>query len=89
MLLSQNFENLMQLPKFHQKLQNQEFGWLWKRWGRHIFVEGRLLNVKERKEWPYATLEVFGNVFDRRESKCCVVLMKNCCKVKGEQVITL
>ena len=33
--------------------------------------------------------EVFGNVFERRESKCCAVLMKHCCKVKGEQVITL
>ena len=33
--------------------------------------------------------QVFGNVFERRESKCCAVLMKYCCKVKGEQVITL
>ena len=33
--------------------------------------------------------QVFGNVFERRESKCCAVLMKHCCKVKGEQVITL
>ena len=32
---------------------------------------------------------VFGNLFERRESKCCAVLMKNCCKAKGEQVITL
>ena len=32
---------------------------------------------------------VFGNVFERRESKCCVVLMKYCHKVKSEQVITL
>ena len=31
--------------------------------------------------------KVFGNVFERRESKCCVLLMKNCRKVKGEQVI--
>ena len=30
----------------------------------------------------------FGNVFGRRESKCCVTLMKHCRKVKGEQVIT-
>ena len=30
---------------------------------------------------------VFGNVFERRKSKCCAVLMKHCCKVKGEQVI--
>ena len=33
--------------------------------------------------------QVFGNVFERRESKCCAVLMKHCCKVKNEQVITL
>ena len=28
-------------------------------------------------------------VIERRESKCCAVLMKHCCKVKGEQVIIL
>ena len=33
--------------------------------------------------------QVFGNVFERRESKCCAVLMKHCRKVKGEQMITL
>ena len=33
--------------------------------------------------------QVFGNVFERGESKCCAVLMKHRCKVKGEQVITL
>ena len=33
--------------------------------------------------------QVFGNVFERRESKCCAVLMKHCRKVKGEQVIVL
>ena len=33
--------------------------------------------------------QVFGNVFERTESKCYAVLMKNCLKVKGEQVITL
>ena len=31
-------------------------------------------------------VKVFDNVFERRESKCCVVLMKHCRKVKGEQV---
>ena len=30
--------------------------------------------------------QVFGNVFERRESKCCVVLMKHRRKVKREQV---
>ena len=33
--------------------------------------------------------QVFGNVSERSESKCCGVLMKHRCKVKGEQVITL
>ena len=33
--------------------------------------------------------QVFGNVFERRESKCCGVLMKHRRKVKGEQVVTL
>ena len=33
--------------------------------------------------------QLFGNVFERRESKCCAVLMKHCRKGKSEQVITL
>ena len=33
--------------------------------------------------------QVFGNVFERRESKCCTVVIKHCRKVKGEQVIIL
>ena len=33
--------------------------------------------------------KVFGKVFEKRESKCCAVLMKHCRKVKGEQVIIL
>ena len=33
--------------------------------------------------------QVFGNVFEMRERKCCAVLMKHFHKVKGEQVITL
>ena len=32
---------------------------------------------------------MFGNVFERRESKSCAVSMKHRLKVKGEQVITL
>ena len=32
--------------------------------------------------------QVFASVFERKESKCCGVLMKNCHKAKGEQVIT-
>ena len=33
--------------------------------------------------------QLFGNVSERRESKCCGVLMKHRCKVRGEQVITM
>ena len=33
--------------------------------------------------------QVLGNVFERRESKCCAELIKHRCKVKGEQVIIL
>ena len=33
--------------------------------------------------------QVFGNVFGRRERKCCAVLMKHLRKVKGEQVLLL
>ena len=32
--------------------------------------------------------QVFGNVFERRESKWCAVLMKYRRQVKGEQVMT-
>ena len=32
---------------------------------------------------------VFGKVFERRQSKCCTVLMKNRRKVKGKQVMIL
>ena len=31
--------------------------------------------------------QVFGNVFERRESKFCAVLMKHYRKIKDEQVI--
>ena len=33
--------------------------------------------------------QVFGNAFERRDRKCCPVLMKHRQKVKGEQVIIL
>ena len=33
--------------------------------------------------------KVFGNIFELTGSKCCVVLMKHCRKVRGEQVIIL
>ena len=33
--------------------------------------------------------QVFGNAFERRESKCCAVLMKHQRKGNGEHAITL
>ena len=56
-----------------------------------------LLNVKsrtfkcegERNDHMLHYEQVFGNVFERRKSKCCAVLMKHHRKVKGEQVIIL
>ena len=33
--------------------------------------------------------EVFGNIFERKDTKCCAVLIKHRRKVKDEQVITL
>ena len=43
----------------------------------------------ERNDHMLHHEQVFGNVFERRESKCCGILMKHRCKIKGEQVITL
>ena len=43
----------------------------------------------ERNDHMLHYEKVFGNVFEKRESKCCAVLMKHCRKVKGEQVIIL
>ena len=43
----------------------------------------------ERSDHMIHYEQAFGNVFERRESKCCAVLMKHCRKVKGEQVIIL
>ena len=33
--------------------------------------------------------QVFGNVFERREGKCCAVLTKHRRKVKSEQMLNL
>ena len=53
-------------------------------------MESRTFSCKREKNDQMLHYEqVFGNVFERRESKCCGVLMKHCRKVKGEQVITL
>ena len=55
------------------------------------------LNVKsrtftcegERNDHMLRYEQVFGNIFERRENKCCAVLMKHYRKVKGEQMIIL
>ena len=44
---------------------------------------------EERNDHMLHYEQVIGNVFERRESKCCAVLMKHCRKVKGEQVLIL
>ena len=43
----------------------------------------------ERNDHMLPYEQVFGNLFDKEESKCCGVSMKHCRKVKGEQIITL
>ena len=56
-----------------------------------------ILNVKsrtfkcegERNDDMLHYEQVFGNVFEKRDSKCCAVLMKHFQKVKGEQLIIL
>ena len=56
-----------------------------------------LLNVKRRTSKCEGEMngrmlhyeQVFGNVFERRDSKHCAVLIKHRQKVKGEQVIIL
>ena len=44
---------------------------------------------RERNDHMLHYEKVFGNVFERRERKCCAVLIKHCGKVKGEKVIIL
>ena len=56
--------------------------YLWDVYSRTFKCEG------ERNDHMLHYEQVFGNVFERGESKCCAVLMKHRCKVKGEQVIT-
>ena len=43
----------------------------------------------ERNDHLQHYKQVFGNIFERRENKCWVLLMKDYRKVKGEQVNTL
>ena len=43
----------------------------------------------ERNDHSLQCEQVFGNVFERRESKYCAVLMEHLRKVKGEQMVML
>ena len=43
---------------------------------------------RERNDHTLHYEQVFGNIFERRESKCCAVVMKYRRNVKGEKVIT-
>ena len=61
-----------------------------KEMSRRVFLESRTFKCeRERNDHILHYGQVFANVFERRESKCCVILMKHCRKVKGEQVIIL
>ena len=52
-------------------------------------MESRVFKCEgERNGYTRHYKQVFGNIFERRENKCCEVLMKHYSKVKGEQVIT-
>ena len=55
-----------------------------------MFVERRTFKCEgERNDHMLHYEQLFRNVFEWRESKCCAVLIKHRCKVKGEQVIIL
>ena len=55
-----------------------------------MFVESRTFKFeRERHDHMLHYQQVSGNGSERRESKCCAILIKYCCKVKGELVITL
>ena len=53
-------------------------------------MDSRILKCEgKRNDHTLHYEQVFGNVFERRKSKCCAVLIKYRRKVKDEQVITL
>ena len=55
-----------------------------------LFVERRAFKCEgERNGYILHYEQVFGNAFERKESKCYPVLIKHRRKVNGEQVITL
>ena len=52
-------------------------------------MERRTFKCEGGNDYMLHYQQVFGNVFEGRESKCCAVLIKHRHKVKGEQVIIL
>ena len=55
-----------------------------------IIVKSRTFKCEgERNDYMLRYEQVLGNVFERRESKWCALLMKHRRKVKGEHVIIL
>ena len=54
----------------------------------HLNVKRRTFKCEGERNNPMLHYEqVFGNVFETRESKCCAILMKHRGKVKGEVII--
>ena len=54
-----------------------------------LFEDSRTFKCEEERNDHTLYYElVFGDAFERRENKCCAVVMKHRRKVKGEQVIT-
>ena len=80
----------MQLATFHQKLRIKNLDGFERDEADASLCRAGLLNVREKgMNIRYIMNRCLVNVFERRESKCCAVLMRYCRKVKGEQVITL
>ena len=63
-------------------------------WGKTYYQLGQVLQIRGIiTNWGITYMQhyewVFDNVFKRRESECCAVLMKDRSIFKGEQVITI
>ena len=57
---------------------------------RRVFVKSKTVKCEgEKNDHMLHYGQVFGNVFERIESKCRAILMKHSRKVKSEQVIIL
>ena len=56
---------------------------------QNVFVKIRTFQCEgQRNDHMRHYEQIFDNVFERRKSKCCSVLIKHRRKVKGEQLIT-